>query len=87
MPVVSRYILISLFHICITSSLPVNSSVLVYLSMTTTLMTSFATFTGKNGDEVIQYLGVKYASLEDQLSPPEMMTTYDSGVVDATEFG
>ncbi|PSN62539.1 para-nitrobenzyl esterase [Corynespora cassiicola Philippines] len=55
--------------------------------MTTTLKTSFATFKGKKQDGVIQYLGVKYASLSNQLSVPEMVTEYGNGIVDATAFG
>ena len=55
--------------------------------MTTTLKTSFATFRGKKQDGMIQYLGVKYASLSDQLSVPEMVTEYGNGIVDATAFG
>jgi hypothetical protein len=55
--------------------------------MTATLKTSFATFKGKKGDGVVQYLGVKYASLQDQISPPDMMIAYGTGVADATQFG
>lgn len=53
----------------------------------TSLKTPFGEFKGKNGDGVVQYLGVKYASLKDQLSVPEMITEYGSETVDAAKFG
>lgn len=52
-----------------------------------TLKTDFGEFRGKKGDGVTQYLGVKYASLKDQLSVPEMVVDYGSEVVEAVEFG
>ena len=55
--------------------------------MTTNLKTPFGVFTGKNRDGVIQYLGIKYASLKDQLSVPVMIQGYGADVVDATRFG
>ncbi|KAF2466728.1 carboxylesteras-like protein [Lindgomyces ingoldianus] len=52
-----------------------------------TLKTAFGEFRGKRSDFVVQYLGIKYASLKDQLSAPEMVDRYESEVVDASEFG
>ena len=51
------------------------------------LTTSFGNFQGHQGDGVIQFQGIKFASLKDQLSVPEMVTTYGTKVVDATHFG
>ena len=55
--------------------------------MATTLKTSFGIFAGKQGDAVTQYLGIKYASLENQLAVPKLMTSYGDNVVDASAFG
>jgi carboxylesterase type B len=55
--------------------------------MTTLLQTCFGTFQGKRGDGVTQYRGVKYASVKDQLSAPELVTEYGDAVVDATQYG
>jgi hypothetical protein len=55
--------------------------------MITPLQTSFGTFQGTQGDGVVQFRGVKYACLKDQLSVPEMVTSYRDELVDATEFG
>jgi hypothetical protein len=54
--------------------------------MVTAVRTSFGTFQSRQG-EVIQFRGIKYASLKDQLSVPEMVTTYGSDIIDATSFG
>jgi carboxylesterase type B len=51
------------------------------------LQTSFGTFKGKKGDGVVQYRGIKYASVRDQLSVPELVTEYGTDVVDATRYG
>ncbi|KAL1602607.1 Carboxylesterase 5A [Paraconiothyrium brasiliense] len=51
-----------------------------------TLHTSFGSFKGIHGEDVVQYLGIKYAKVKDQLSAPDMMICYE-GVVDATEYG
>jgi len=55
--------------------------------MVFTLKTSFGIFQGKQGDGVFQYRGIKYASLKDQLSVPEMVMTYSNDVIDATPYG
>lgn len=65
---------------------PPNSSFRT-CEMTTTLKTSFGVFRGKNGDGVVQYLGIKYASLKNQLAVSEMVKDYGAEVVDATNFG
>ncbi|KAF1950331.1 para-nitrobenzyl esterase [Byssothecium circinans] len=52
-----------------------------------TLKTALGEFTGKAGDEIIQYLGIKYASVKDQLSNPELVTSYETQVIDASSFG
>ncbi|KAF2444556.1 carboxylesterase [Karstenula rhodostoma CBS 690.94] len=51
-----------------------------------TLTTPFGSFKGKYADGVVQYLGIPYATLKNQLSAPEMVFSYKS-VVDATEYG
>jgi hypothetical protein len=51
------------------------------------LATTFGTFQGKQGHSVVQYRGIKYASVLDQLSAPVIVTEYGNGVVDATHFG
>lgn len=55
--------------------------------MTSSIKTPSGTFTGKAGNGVVQYLGVKYASLKDQLSVPEMVQDYGVEVVNATKYG
>jgi hypothetical protein len=55
--------------------------------MITKVRTYLGEFKGKNGDGVVQYLGIKFASVKDQLSGPEMMLDYGFDNVDATEFG
>ena len=54
---------------------------------TSTIRTNFGTFIGKKWDGVMQFLGIKYAELEDQLSEPRMNRSYGKDVVDATSFG
>jgi carboxylesterase type B len=57
---------------------------------TSTIRTDFGTFIGKNEDGVVQFLGIKYAELEDQLCEPRMKRNYGRSadhVVDATSFG
>jgi carboxylesterase type B len=51
------------------------------------LQTSIGTFEGKKGDGVVQYRGIKYASVRDQLSVPELMTEYGTDIIDATRYG
>lgn len=55
--------------------------------MTTLLQISFGTVQGKRGDGVTHYRGIKYASVKDQLSVPELVTEHGGVVVDATHFG
>lgn len=55
--------------------------------MTTNLKTHYGEFKGKTGAGVVQYLGIKYASLRNQLSVPEMVESYGNEVIDATKFG
>lgn len=64
-----------------------QSSATIISTMSTVLKTRFGEFRGKNGNGVVQYLGIKYAALKDQLSIPEMIDSYGSDVVDATVFG
>ncbi|KAH7085327.1 carboxylesteras-like protein [Paraphoma chrysanthemicola] len=52
------------------------------------LKTPIGTFQGVRLNGVTQYRGIKYASLIDQLSPPELITPYDPDTfIDATSFG
>ncbi|KAF2121851.1 carboxylesteras-like protein [Lophiotrema nucula] len=51
-----------------------------------TLKTKIGVFNGKKGDIVEQYLGIKYASLSDQLAVPEIFSSYGAEI-DATKFG
>jgi hypothetical protein len=55
--------------------------------MVAPLKTPFGTFQGKQGDGVTQYRGIKYGSVRDQLSAPDMVTEYSDAVVDAIHFG
>lgn len=55
--------------------------------VTTTLQTSFGAFTGEKSDGITQYRGIKYADIGNQLSPPEMVTSYGNEPIDATKFG
>ncbi|KAF2849258.1 carboxylesteras-like protein [Plenodomus tracheiphilus IPT5] len=55
--------------------------------MTASHPTPCGIFTGKRGDLVTQYLGIKYANLQDQLSTPEMITDYGTDPIDATKIG
>ncbi|KAL5371542.1 hypothetical protein DPSP01_014193 [Paraphaeosphaeria sporulosa] len=50
------------------------------------LSTSFGSFKGKHADGVIQYLGIPYATLKDQLSCPEIVDAYEE-LVNATDYG
>ncbi|KAF2199968.1 alpha/beta-hydrolase [Delitschia confertaspora ATCC 74209] len=42
---------------------------------------------GKHVDGVVQFRGLKYASLENRLAPPQLVTYYGSGPTDASNFG
>jgi hypothetical protein len=55
--------------------------------MRTILETPFGTFEGKKSDGSTQYRGIKYASVKDQLSVPELVTNYGTDIVDATRYG
>jgi carboxylesterase type B len=55
--------------------------------MATTLKSSIGEFRGVKRDRVVQYLGIKYADLKDQLAVPELVKSYGGEVVDATRFG
>jgi hypothetical protein len=50
------------------------------------LSTPFGTFNGKKGDGITQYRGIKYATVTDQLSAPEVVTDYGTAIVDATHY-
>jgi carboxylesterase type B len=52
-----------------------------------TLTTPLGEFKGRKEKGCIQYLGIKYANLKDQMAPPEMIAEYGSGIIDATQFG
>lgn len=55
--------------------------------MATILKTAIGIFKGKKGDGVMQYLGMKYARLGDQLAAPELVQEYGTEVVDASKYG
>ena len=38
-------------------------------------------------DETVQFRGLKYASLENRLAKPQLVTSYGFGAVDATAYG
>jgi hypothetical protein len=42
---------------------------------------------GNAGDRVIQFWGIKYASIKDILAPSEVVRGSSSAVVDATKLG
>ncbi|KAF2442415.1 alpha/beta-hydrolase [Karstenula rhodostoma CBS 690.94] len=42
---------------------------------------------GNSNDGVVQFLGLKYASLENRFAAPSLVTDYGSGHTDATKFG
>ncbi|KAH7393872.1 putative carboxylesterase [Phaeosphaeria sp. MPI-PUGE-AT-0046c] len=55
--------------------------------MAAVLHTTLGSFAGKKGEGVTQYLGIKYASVKDQLAGPEIVQMYGGGVVDASRYG
>lgn len=55
--------------------------------MANILKTPFGTFAGYKGDNVIQYRGIKYASVKNQIAVPELVTNYGDATIDATNFG
>jgi carboxylesterase type B len=56
-------------------------------NMAAVLKTKIGSFEGKKGDGVMQYLGIQYARLGDQLAAPELVQDYGNEVVDATRYG
>jgi carboxylesterase type B len=42
---------------------------------------------GNSCDGVVQFLGLKYASLENRFASPSLVTHYSSGLTDATKYG
>ncbi|KAL5447662.1 hypothetical protein PMIN05_001957 [Paraphaeosphaeria minitans] len=42
---------------------------------------------GNSNNGVVQFLGLKYASLENRFAAPSLVTDYSSGLIDATKFG
>lgn len=56
--------------------------------MTTTLRTtSLGEIRGKVADGVVQYLGIKYASLKNRLADAELIEKREGDVLDATKDG
>lgn len=56
--------------------------------MTSTLThSSLGEIRGTAGDGVIQFWGIKYASIKDILAPSEVLRGSGSGVIDATQLG
>lgn len=55
--------------------------------MSTILKRPLDTFRGNNGEGVVQFRGIKYATSKDQLCVPEMVREYTDRVIDATRFG
>lgn len=56
--------------------------------MTTTLdHPNLGLITGLNLDGVVQFRGVKYASLRDRFAIAELLTDYGHAGIDATKFG
>lgn len=50
--------------------------------------TSLGEIRGKHDDGVVQYLGVKYATLKNRLADAEIIDTRkDDGILDATKDG
>jgi hypothetical protein len=67
---------------------PLLSRLFYYTTtMSHILSTPFGTFKGKNGDGITQYRGIKYATVRDQLSAPELVTDYGTDIVDAMHYG
>ena len=42
---------------------------------------------GKVVDGTVQFLGLKYASLENRFAQPQLVTSYGSGSTDASKYG
>lgn len=61
---------------------------IVLRRMTTTLRTiSLGEIRGKVADGVVQYLGIKYASLKNRLADAELIEKREGDVLDATKDG
>jgi hypothetical protein len=61
---------------------PLLSRLFYYTTtMSHILSTPFGTFKGT------QYRGIKYATVRDQLSAPELVTDYGTDIVDAMHYG
>jgi len=61
---------------------------LFYEEMTTILKTtSLGEIRGKVADGVVQYLGIKYASLRNRFADAELIEKRDGDVLDATKDG
>lgn len=48
---------------------------------------SIGTVVGKAEDGTVQFLGVKYASLNDRFAEPQLLSHYHGDKVDATKIG
>lgn len=58
------------------------------ISMSTTLEhADLGKLKGTAVDGTVQFRGLKYASLKNRLAPPELVTSYGSGHIDATRYG
>ena len=42
---------------------------------------------GVSVDGTVQFLGLKYASIEDRFAPPKLVTKLGSSPIDATKYG
>lgn len=42
---------------------------------------------GKIADGIVQFLGIKYATLTDRLGEPQLLSKYDGHEIDATKTG
>jgi hypothetical protein len=42
---------------------------------------------GKDVDDTVQFLGLKYATLKNRFAPAELIRDYGSGPIDATKYG
>lgn len=42
---------------------------------------------GNKGDQVVQFLGLKYATLKDRLATAQLLGSYGFDGVDATKYG
>lgn len=66
-----------------------NSGLIKAEEMTTVLKTTaLGEIRGKAADGVVQYLGIKYATLRNRLADAELVERRDDGeVLDATKYG